>query len=101
LKLGICFGHWELGVALDGPALMLGYNMSVVLNATLPSSTLKKKHNAIAYLHVREAIAARVMRFAYIRSEENLRDILAKPISNMKFHFLMKRWLFRVTDTNK
>jgi hypothetical protein len=39
----------SLGVALDGPALMLGDNMSVVLNTTVPSSVLKKKHNAIAY----------------------------------------------------
>jgi hypothetical protein len=28
----------SLGVALDGPALMLGDNMSVVLNTTVPSS---------------------------------------------------------------
>jgi hypothetical protein len=38
----------SLGVALDGPSLMLGDNMSVVLNTTVPSSVLKK-HNAIAY----------------------------------------------------
>jgi hypothetical protein len=30
----------SLGVALDGPALMLGDNMSVVLNTTVPSSVL-------------------------------------------------------------
>jgi hypothetical protein len=47
----------SLGVALDGPTLMLGENMSVVLNTTVPSSVLKKKHNAIAYDRVREAIA--------------------------------------------
>jgi hypothetical protein len=41
--------------------------MSVVLN-TVPSSVLKKKHNAIGYHRVREAIAARIMRFAYIKS---------------------------------
>jgi hypothetical protein len=46
----------SLGVALDGPALMLGDNMSVVLNTTVPSSVLKKKHNAIAYHRIREAI---------------------------------------------
>jgi hypothetical protein len=34
----------SLGVALDGIALMLGDNMSVVLNTTFPSSVLKKKH---------------------------------------------------------
>jgi hypothetical protein len=38
----------SLGVALDGPELMLGDNVSVVLNATVPSSVLKKKHNGIA-----------------------------------------------------
>jgi hypothetical protein len=53
-----------LGVALDGPELILGDNMSVVLNTTVPSSVLKKKHNAITYHRVREAIAARIMRYA-------------------------------------
>jgi hypothetical protein len=72
----------SLGVALDGPALVLGDNMSVVLNTTVPSSVLKKKHNAISYHRVREAIAARIMRFAYIKSEENVSDVLTKPLSN-------------------
>jgi hypothetical protein len=79
------------GVALDGPALMLGDNMSVVLNTTVPSSVLKKNHNAIAYHRVREAIAARIMRFAYIKSEEKFSDVLTKPLSKEKFHYLMKR----------
>jgi hypothetical protein len=80
-----------LGVALDGSALMLGDNMSVILSTTVPSSVLKEKHNAIAYQRVREAIAATVMRFAYIKSEENVSDVLAEPLSNEKFHYLMKR----------
>jgi hypothetical protein len=91
----------SLGMALDGPALMLGDNMSVVLNTTFPSSVLKKKHNAIAYHRVREAIAARIMRFAYIKSEENVSDVLTKPLSNEKFHDLMKKWLFRVPEKDK
>jgi hypothetical protein len=69
----------SLGVALDRSELMLGDYMSVVLNTTVPSSVLKKKHNAIAYHHVREAIAARLMRFTYIKSEENVSDVLTKP----------------------
>jgi hypothetical protein len=43
----------SLGVALDGPALMLGDYMSVVLNTRVPSIVLNKKHNAIAYHRVR------------------------------------------------
>jgi hypothetical protein len=91
----------SLGVALDGTVLMLGDNMSVVLNTTVPSSVLKKKHNEKAYHRVREAIAARIMKFAYIKSEENVSNVLEKPLSNEKFHYLMKRCLFRVSETNK
>jgi hypothetical protein len=69
----------SLGEALDGQALMLDDNISVVLNTPVSSSVLKKKHNAIAYHRVREAIAARIMRFAYIKSEENVSDVLTKP----------------------
>jgi hypothetical protein len=93
----------SLGVALDWPALMLGHNMSIVLNTTVPSSILKKKHNAIAYHRVREAIAAtsRIMRFAYIKSEENVSNVLIKALSNDEFHYLMKRWLFRVPEKDE
>ena len=48
----------SLGVSLDGPALTLGDSMSVVLNTSVPSSVLKKKHNAIAYQCVHRVIAA-------------------------------------------
>jgi hypothetical protein len=43
---------WSLGVALDGPALMLGDSISVFLNTTVPSNVLKNKHYAIAYHQV-------------------------------------------------
>jgi hypothetical protein len=79
LILEIRYMLWSLGVALYGPALMLGDNMSVVLDTTVPSSVLKKKLNAIAYHRVSEAIAASIMRFAYIESEENVSDVLIKP----------------------
>jgi hypothetical protein len=91
----------SLGGDLDDPTLMLGDNMSVVLNTSVPSSVPKKKHNAIAYHRVREAIAAKVMRFAYVKSDENVSDILTKPLSNEKFHYLVKNWLFRFPELKK
>jgi hypothetical protein len=91
----------SLGMASDGPALMLGDNMSVILNTTVSSNVLKKKHNAIGYHRVREAIAMRIMRFTCIKSEENVSDVLTKPLINEKFHYLMKRWLFRVPEKDK
>jgi hypothetical protein len=38
----------SLGVDLDGPALMLGDNMSVVLNTSVPPSVLKKKRDRVS-----------------------------------------------------
>jgi hypothetical protein len=88
-----------LGIPLDGPALMLGDNMSVVLNTTVPSSPLKKKHNAIAYHRVREAIAAGVIRFAHVPSTENIADVMTKPLTNMVFLGLIYPLLFRTPKT--
>jgi hypothetical protein len=85
----------SLGVDLEGPELMLDDNMSVVLDTSIPSRFLKKKHNAIAYHHVQEDIAAKVLRFAHVRYEENVTDNLTKTFCNEKFHCLVKKWLFR------
>jgi hypothetical protein len=91
----------SLGVDLDGPTLMFGDNMTVVLNTSVPSSVLKKKHNAIAYHRLREAMTAKVMRFAYVKSKETVSDILTKPLSNETFHHSVKNWLFRVPEIKK
>jgi hypothetical protein len=91
----------SLGVALDGQVLMLGDNMSVIFNTTFPSSVLEKKHNVVAYHRVREAIVARIIRLAYIKSEENVSDVITKPLNNEKYHYLMKRWLFCVSEKDK
>jgi hypothetical protein len=69
-------------VALDGSILMLVDSMSVFLNTKVPLNVLKKKNNEVAYQRVREAIAVRKMRFAYIKSEEAISHVLTKPLSN-------------------
>jgi hypothetical protein len=70
---------------------MLGDNMSVVLNTTVPSSLLKNKHNTVVYHRVTDAFLARIMRFSFIKCEENVGDVLKNPLSNEKFHDLMNR----------
>src|SRR5210317_1469382 len=84
-----------LGVPLDGPALLLGDNMSVVLNTSVPSSVLKKKHNAIAYHRVCETIAAKVFRFVHIESTKNPADVLTKPLGHVLEYSLVNPLLFR------
>jgi hypothetical protein len=83
-----------LGVPITAPTVMLGDNRSVLLNTTVPSSMLKKKHNAIAYHRVRESIAAGIIRFFHIPSTENLADILTKPLNNHLFHQITEAILF-------
>ncbi len=68
------------GVPLDGPANVVTDNLAVVQNSTIPSSTIKKKHNSICYHRVREAIAAGIIRVAHIPSTENLADMFTKPL---------------------
>ena len=67
-----------LGIKVDKPSIMLIDNYSVVLNTTLPSSSLKKKHNSIAFNKVRECVAARILLGGHIRSECNISVILTK-----------------------
>jgi hypothetical protein len=74
-----------MGITLQGPSQVLCDNNSVVLNMTLPSSTLKKKHNAIAYHHVRETVAAKVIKVNHIEGKANLADILTKATDGPTF----------------
>ena len=69
-----------LGVPLDGPSWLFGDNQSVVTSSTIPHSKLSKRWNALSYHRVREAIAGSIIRFHYVRSEENPADILTKAL---------------------
>jgi hypothetical protein len=99
--LKVRFMMRSLVVDSDDPTQMLGDNISVVLNTSAPSSILKKKHNAIAYRRVWEAIVAKVMTFAYVKSEENVSEILTKALNNEKANHLVKNWLFLVPEIKK
>ena len=88
-----------LGVKLEASSWMLGDNMSVVVNTTLPSSSLKKKHQACNYHRVREAIAGKFITFGHIDSERNLADICTKPLVSTLFHKLTGSYLFRKSAT--
>jgi hypothetical protein len=84
-----------LGVPIVSSSLLLGDNMSVVLNTTIPSSPLKKKHLACAYHRIREAIAAGIVDYAHVDSKENMADIFTKPLPNTAFKHLIGKYLFR------
>ena len=67
-----------MGIRLKQISMMFGDNESVVNSATIPHSKLHKRHNALSYHRTREAIAAKILRFEFIRSETNPADIMSK-----------------------
>jgi len=74
-----------MGVPMDGPALMLGNNLSIIVSTTIPSSTLKKKHQAICYHRIWECVAANVVQFVHVSLKDNLSDCMTKPLANDTF----------------
>ena len=76
------------GVPIDGPTNVFCDNRGVVKNASVPESTLQKKHNAINYHAVREAAAAGILRVGKEDGETNFADLLTKTITGQK------RWEF-------
>ena len=83
-----------MGANVEQTSLMLGDNKSVVINTTVPSSVLKKKHCALSYHKVREAIACNVLRSSLINTNQNYSDILTKPLPRIKFRSLIEPLLF-------
>ena len=83
-----------LGIKITKPSILLLDNEAVVKNVTLPSSTLKKKHNAIAYHKTREAVAAGIVKIAFINSKTNRSDILTKPLGPQDQYLMTKDILF-------
>ena len=66
------------GVPIEGPADVFCDNKGVVSNTSVPESVLAKKHNAINYHAVREAVAAGILRVGKEDGNTNLADLLTK-----------------------
>ena len=67
-----------MGVPLEGPTHILADNMSVIHNVSNPVSQLKKKSLSIAYHYCRERAAAGVASVVYVKTQDNLADMLTK-----------------------
>ena len=77
-----------LGVPLNESASIFCDNQAVVTNMK-PESPLKKKHAAINYHRVREAIAAGTIQVAKEDTQTNLADILTKPLPGPRLRELI------------
>jgi hypothetical protein len=88
-----------LGVPIEGPSFMFGDNESMVNTATVPQSKLAKRHNALSYHKVREAVAAGYVRLHHVAGAQNPADILSKHWDYATVWPLLKPILFWQGDT--
>ena len=77
---GLRFKLRMFGIPCEGCTYVYGDNKSVLVNSSLPHSTLKKKSNSIAYHFVRDGSARDEWRVTYIRSHDNPADLLTKAL---------------------
>jgi hypothetical protein len=88
-----------LGVPVNKKSYMFGDNQAVVTNSSIPHSSLNKRHNALAYHHVREMIAAKILGYYWIDGKKNPADIVSKHWSYPQVWSLLKPLLFYSGDT--
>jgi hypothetical protein len=79
-----------LGAPIDGPSYLFGDNKSVVDSASIPDFNIKKRHLALAYHRMREAIVAGIIRYHHIEGKENPADVLTKSLLHAQLWYLMK-----------
>ena len=88
-----------LGVPVRKKAYMFGDNKSVVDSSTVPHAKLHKRHNALSFHRVREAIAGAIVGFYHINGDENPADILSKHWGYRQIWKLLQPLLFWKGDT--
>jgi hypothetical protein len=82
------------GVPIDGPTNVFCDNEAVYKNTSLPESTLKKKHHAIAYHRCREAVAAGTVRVAKEGTRTNLSDLFTKLLPQPRREELLDKFTY-------
>lgn len=97
---GLRYKLRAMGIPVTNCTYIYGDNQSVLVNATVPHSQLKKKANSVAYHHCREGAALDEWRTAYVNTNENTSDMMTKPLPagqkrnyfcSKLFHFWRKR----------
>jgi len=84
------------GVPIMGPADVFCDNQGVVKNASIPESTLSKKHNAINYHAVREAVAAKIIRVGKEDGMTNLADGFTKVLTADRRKSIFESFMYQL-----
>ena len=88
-----------LGVPINQVTYMFGDNRSVVDSSMIPNTRLHKRHTALSFHRVREAIASKILAFIYVPGKINPADILSKHWGYQQIKDMLKPLLFYKGDT--
>ena len=78
---------------------MFGDNESVVNSSSKPDAKLHKRHTALSFHRVREAIASGMVSFIFIEGSRNPADILSKHWGYSQVWPQLRTLLFKRGDT--
>ena len=78
---------------------MFGDNKSVVNTSSVPEAKLHKRHTALSFHCVREAIATRLVEFMHIDGAKNPAEILSKRWGYAQVWPQLRGLLFRRGET--
>jgi hypothetical protein len=79
---------------VKGTSQLFGDNKSVVKSGSIPQSRLNKRHQALSYHAVREAIASGMLSFNHIPGPINPADILSKHWGYQQVWLTLKPIMF-------
>ena len=79
---------------MEDETKIFGDNNAVILNSSVPESTLKKKHHSINYNFVRECVAAGIALVYKVDTDSNLADVFTKILDRVKRKDLIRRILY-------
>ena len=82
------------GIPVDGATNIFCDKIAVYKYTSLPESTLKKKHHAIAYRRCREAVAAETVHVAKEVTKTNLSDLFTKLLPQVRREELLDKFTY-------
>ena len=87
-----------MGIPVDLPSYIFGDNQSVLVNSTMPHSTLNKKSSSVAFHMVREGTAKDEWRLAYLNTHKNPSDMLTKSLPGGEKRSSFTSFVLHYTD---
>ena len=88
------FKLWLFGIPIEGATNIFCDNEAVTKATRTPESTLSKKHNAVTWYRVREAVAVEMVRVTMEDTKTNLADLMTKTLSYVDRERLMDRFMY-------